>query len=329
MIVSRAPLRIPLGGGGTDLPSYYSKYGGFVLSAAINKYVYICLNRPSADDLIRAKYSRYEQVSSPDEVQHDLLRPALKQVHVDRNIEITSMADVPSGTGLGSSGTYLVALLTALHSLKRETMPSHEIAEQACHIEIDLAGHPVGKHDQYMATFGGITCLEFKQDGQVAVAPLDIPVSALEDLSANVLLFYTGMNRSSSEILGQQCAHCENGDSKVLDSLHRTKELGYRIKEALAKGDLEQFGCLLDEHWQNKKKRSSKISDARIDQWYQIARENGALGGKIMGAGGGGFFMFFCPNNHKSKLREALTAAGLREMKYDFDFEGAKVLVNL
>jgi D-glycero-alpha-D-manno-heptose-7-phosphate kinase len=329
MILSRAPLRIPLGGGGTDLPSYYSKFGGFVLSAAINKYVYICLNRPSADDLIRAKYSRYEQVSSPDEVQHDLLRPALKQVHVDSNIEITSMADVPSGTGLGSSGTYLVALLTALHSLKRETMPSHEIAEQACHIEIDLAGHPVGKHDQYMATFGGITCLEFKQDGQVEVAPMNIPVSALEDLSANVLLFYTGMNRPSSEILGQQCAHCENGDSKVLDSLHRTKELGYRIKEALAEGDLEKFGCLLDEHWQNKKKRSSKISDGRIDHWYQIARENGALGGKIMGAGGGGFFMFFCPNNHKSRLREALTTAGLREMKYDFDFEGAKVLVNL
>jgi D-glycero-alpha-D-manno-heptose-7-phosphate kinase len=329
MILSRAPLRIPLGGGGTDLPSYYSKYGGFVLSAAINKYVYICINRPAADDLIRAKYSRYEQVSTPDEVQHDLLRPALKQVNLDRNIEITSMADVPSGTGLGSSGTYLVALLTALHSLKRETIPSHALAEQACHIEINLAGHPVGKHDQYMATFGGITCLEFKEDGQVDVAPLDIPMSTLEELSANVLLFYTGMNRSSAEILGQQCQHCENGDSNVLDSLHRTKELGYRIKEALAEGNLEKFGRLLDEHWQNKKKRSSKISDDRIDQWYRIALENGALGGKIMGAGGGGFFMFFCPNHHKSKLREALTAAGLREMRYNFDFEGAKVLVNL
>ena len=250
-------------------------------------------------------------------------------MNLDRNIEITSMADVPSGTGLGSSGTYLVALLTALHSLKRETIPSHALAEQACHIEINLAGHPVGKHDQYMATFGGITCLEFKEDGNVNVAPLEIPMSALEELSANALLFYTGMNRSSAEILGQQSRHCENGNNAVLDSLHRTKELGYRIKEALMEGNLEKFGHLLDEHWQNKKKRSSKISDGRIDQWYRIALENGALGGKIMGAGGGGFFMFFCPNHHKSKLREALTSAGLREMRYNFDFEGAKVLVNL
>jgi len=329
MILSRAPLRIPLGGGGTDLPSYYSKYGGFVLSAAIDKYVYICINRPAADDLIRVKYSRYEQVSTPDEVQHDLLRPALKQVNLDRNIEITSMADVPSGTGLGSSGTYLVALLTALHSVKRETIPSHDLAEQACHIEISLAGHPVGKHDQYMATFGGITCLDFKEDGRVDVTPLEFPVSTLEELSANVLLFYTGMNRSSTEILGQQCQHCENGNSTVLDSLHRTKELGYRIKEALAGGDLEGFGRLLDEHWQNKKKRSAKISDGKIDEWYCLARKKGALGGKIMGAGGGGFFMFYCPSRHKAKMREALTAAGLREMRYDFDFEGAKVLVNM
>jgi D-glycero-alpha-D-manno-heptose-7-phosphate kinase len=329
MILARAPLRVPLGGGGTDLPSYYSKYGGFVLSAAINKYVYICLNRPAADDLIRVKYSRYEQVSTPDEIEHDLLRPALKQVNLNANIEITSMADVPSGTGLGSSGTYLVALLTALHSLKRQTIPSHSLAEQACHIEIDLAGHPVGKHDQYMATFGGITCLEFREDGTVDVAPLDIPIATLEELSASVLLFYTGISRSSSEILGEQTRHCKNGNGAMLDSLHRTKEIGYRIKEALEKGDLDGFGYLLDEHWQNKKRRSEKISDDRIDEWYCLARKNGALGGKIMGAGGGGFFMFYCPNGRKPKLRAALTAAGLREMRYDFELEGAKVLVNL
>ena len=329
MILARAPLRVPLGGGGTDLPSYYMKYGGFVLSAAINKYVYICINRPAADDLIRAKYSRYEQVTSPDEVQHDLLRPALKQLNLNGNIEITSMADVPSGTGLGSSGTYLVALLTALHSLKRETIPSHSLAEQACHIEIDLAGHPVGKHDQYMATFGGITCLEFKGDGQVEVAALNIPAATLEELSSSVLLFYTGMSRASTEILGEQTRHCENGNGAILERLHRTKELGYRIKEALETGDLDEFGRLLDQHWQNKKTRSAKITDGRIDEWYKIGRENGALGGKIMGAGGGGLFFFYCPNGHKPKLRAALTAAGLREMRYDFDLEGAKVLVNL
>ena len=328
MILARAPFRVSLGGGGTDLPSYYSQYGGFILSAAINKYLYIYVNRPAADDFIRVKYSRYEQVASPDEVQHDLVRPALKILNLNGSLEIVSMADIPAGTGLGSSGTYLVALLTALYELKREKVPTQALAEQASHVEMNLARHPVGKHDHYLAAFGGITCLDIGTDGRVKVSPLDISITTGEEFRNSVLLFYTGITRRSSDILEAQKRDTRQGDPMVVDSLHRTKELGYQIKEALEQGDLELFGRLLDEHWQNKKRRSGKISDPRIDHWYEIAKENGALGGKIMGAGGGGFFMFYCPNDHKAQLRQALSEAGLREMPYDFDFEGAKVLVN-
>jgi D-glycero-alpha-D-manno-heptose-7-phosphate kinase len=328
VILARSPFRISLGGGGTDLPSYYSKHGGFVLSAAINKYLYIYVNRPAADDYIRVKYSTYEQVDTPDEVQHDLVRPALNLLDFQDSIEIVSAADIPAGTGLGSSGTYLVTLLTALYEQKRERVPVHVIAEQACHIEMDLAGHPVGKHDHYLAAFGGITILDIATDGKVNVTPLDISLSTVEEFRSNVLIFYTGILRSSSDILEAQKKDTSSNNSKVVDSLHRTKELGYRIKEALEVGDLEQFGCLLHEHWENKKRRSGKISSSSIDKWYELARQNGAVGGKIMGAGGGGFFMFYCPNRKKNALRKAMVESGLRELSYDFDFEGTKVLVN-
>jgi D-glycero-alpha-D-manno-heptose-7-phosphate kinase len=328
MILTRAPFRIPLGGGGTDLPSYYSQFGGFILRAAINKYLYIYVNRPAADSYIRVKYSRYEQVSTPDEVQHDLVRPTLRQLNLNGSLEVVSMADVPAGTGLGSSSTYLVGLLTALYELKRERVPVQALAEMAYHIELDLAGHPVGKQDHYLAAFGGITCLDIAADGKVQVTPLDISVATVEGFRNSVLLFYTGLTRSANDILEAQKQDTQRQDPTVLDSLHRTKELGYRIKAALLAGDLEQFGVLLDEHWQNKKRRSSQIADPRIDHWYETARANGALGGKIMGAGGGGFFMFCCTNGRKAQLRQALVAEGLREMPYEFDFEGAKVLVN-
>jgi len=328
MILARAPYRISLGGGGTDLPSYSSLYGGFVLSAAINKYVYLCVNRPAADDYIRVKYSRYEQVSSPEDVQHDLVRPALQLLGLHGSLEITSMADVPAGTGLGSSGAYLVALLTALYELKREKVPTQALAEQACHIEMDMAGHPVGKHDHYLAAFGGFPCLEIETDGRVKVSPLNISISTVEEFRNAVLLYYTGVTRPSSDILADQHRDTTAGAEDVIGSLHRTKELGYRIKEALEEGELDRFGMLLDEHWQNKKRRSQKVSDPQIDIWYELAKANGALGGKIMGAGGGGFFMFYCPNGRKPRLRQALATAGLREMPYDFDFEGSKIVVN-
>jgi D-glycero-alpha-D-manno-heptose-7-phosphate kinase len=328
MIISRAPLRISLGGGGTDLPSYYSKYGGFCLSAAINKYIYIYVNRPSADEFIRVKYSRFEQVKLPDEVQHDLVKPALKELELGGSLEITSMADIPAGTGMGSSSTYIVALLSALHELKRERIPTQALAEQACHIEMGLAGHPAGKQDAYLAAFGGITCLDIDTNGKVLVTPLDISVTTAENFRNNILIFYTGITRGSTTILDAQRYDTSNGNKTIIDSLHRSKELGYEIKNALLNEDVERFGYLLHEHWMNKKKRMDDISNTDIDRWYDVARYNGALGGKIMGAGGGGFFMFYVPNKDKEQVRKAMKDEGLKEMFYDFDYEGTKVLIN-
>jgi len=328
VIFSRAPLRISLGGGGTDLPSYYAQHGGFVCSAAIDKYVYIYVNRPAADSLLRVKYSRYEQATSADDIQHDLVRPALRLLGLRDNLEIVSMADVPDGTGMGSSGSYLVALLTALFELKKERVPRQALAELAVHIEMDLAGHPVGKHDHYMATYGGFTCLEIGRDGQVEVRPLALSVDTVEQLRSNVLLFYTGKVRRSGDILSDQKRETEAGSAETLESLHRTAELGQQIRKTLEAGDVDQFGTLLGAHWENKKRRSAKISDTAIDRWYDLARAQGALGGKVIGAGGGGFLMLYCPVPARAAVREALAGAGLREMPFDFDLEGAKVVVN-
>lgn len=329
MILARAPMRITLGGGGTDLPSYYSTYGGFILSAAIDKYLYIYVNRPAADSLIRVKYSRYEEVTDSDQVQHDLVRPALKFLGIKNNIEIVSMADVPAGTGLGSSSTYLVALLTALYELKRERVPTQAVAEFAFKVEKEMAGHPVGKQDHYLAAFGGITCLDIAPDGRVQVTPLDISMTTAEDLHSRVLLFFSGISRSANNILQEQHRDTQKEDPTVVESLHRTKEMGYRVKEYLQNGDLEKFGHLLHEHWENKKRRSGAVSNPEIDGWYDLAREAGALGGKVIGAGGGGFLMLYCPIRKKGAVRQALAAAGLKEMSYNFDFQGAKVMVNL
>jgi D-glycero-alpha-D-manno-heptose-7-phosphate kinase len=238
------------------------------------------------------------------------------------------MADVPAGTGLGSSSTYLVCLLTALYELKRERVPTQAKAEFAFKVEMEMAGHPVGKQDHYMAAFGGMTCLEIDTNGRVHVSPLDISMTVTEDLHSRVLLFFTGISRSANNILKEQSRDTQRADKTVVDSLHYTKEIGYRVKEALEKGDLEKFGHLLHDHWENKKRRSGGISSSNIDGWYNLAREAGALGGKVIGAGGGGFLMFYCPFRKKRAVRQALTTAGLKEMPYSFDFQGAKVLVN-
>ncbi len=328
MILTRAPLRIPLGGGGTDLPSYYSQCGGFVLSAAINKYVYISLNRPQVDELIRVKYSKSETVEDLNEVQHELVREAMRLTGVERGVEIVSMADVPAGTGMGSSGSFLVALLRALHAFRREHVPPDQLAEEACRIEIDMVGSPVGKQDQYVAAFGGLACLEITSSGAVSVTPLPMSTHHLDELRSNLLLFYTNLQRRSLDILEDQKRDTTQAKEHVVESLHRTKQLGLEIKGALEGGDLNRFGELLDVHWQNKKRRSAKVSDPRIDRWYEVARDNGALGGKLMGAGGGGFFLFYAPNAHKGQLRQAMAREGLREMPFDFDFDGAKVMVD-
>ena len=331
MILSRAPFRISLGGGGTDLPSYYSQYGGFILSAAIDKYIYVCVNRPTADQLIRLKYSISEKVASVDEIRHDLVKPALKLLHLGGSLEIASMADVPAGTGLGSSGSYLVALLAALYELKREKVPTQSLAETAYDLELNQAHHPIGKHDPYLAAFGGVTCLDIAKDGTVAVTNLsDFEGNGKAlDFRNRVMLFFTGQTRSSSTILEKQKQQTEKCDPVVVESLHRTKELGFGIRKAIQEGDLDEFGLLLDEHWQNKKRRAGPITDPRLDHWYELAKTNGALGGKIIGAGGGGFFMFCCKSGCRSAVREALVNDGLSEMPYGFDHEGAKVLVNI
>jgi D-glycero-alpha-D-manno-heptose-7-phosphate kinase len=328
VILARAPLRIPLAGGGTDLPSYYSRFGGFFLSAAVDKYVYVSVNRPASDDLIRLKYSLSEEVAHVHELQHDLVRASLSELQLTNNIEITSMADVPAGTGMGSSGSYLVALLVALHTLKREHQPKWVLAEEACRIEIDVAGHPVGKQDQYVAVWGGLNRYDISCEGEVTVTTLKVPTYALEDLERCILLFNTGQTRQSELILAQQKTDTERRNEVVVGSLHRTKELGVAIQESLEAGNLVAYGQLLHEHWENKKARSPQISDGRIDRLYEIARNNGALGGKLMGAGGGGFLMVLADDASLRRVRAALAAEGVREMPFRFDLEGAKTLLD-
>ena len=327
MIITRTPVRVPLGGGGTDLPSYSSKYGGCLISAAIDKYTFITLNRRKLDRHIRASYSQTENVDGVDQLQHPLIREALKLLDMDGGLEITSIGDVPGGSGMGTSGSFLVGLLNARHALKREHLPCDVLAEEACKIEIEILKEPIGKHDQYMAVYGGITCLDIDRTGHVAVSTLNITEDALEELERSILLFYTGIVRRSSEILEDQNQASNRNETKVIESLHRIKEIGQEIKTALEAGNPRRFGELLHEHWEMKKRLSGKVSSERIHHWYETARENGALGGKIMGAGGGGFFMFYCDGD-KAKLRKAMTREGLVEMRFRFDLEGSKILVN-
>jgi D-glycero-alpha-D-manno-heptose-7-phosphate kinase len=329
IILTRAPGRIPLGGGGTDLPSYYTRYGGFLVSIAINKYTYIMINKTTVDNLIRLKYSQSEIVDNVDVINHVGFRETLKFMGIESGIEIATMTDAPLGTGLGSSGSFTVALLTALHAYKRQHVDALTLAQEACDIEINRAGMATGKQDQYLAALGGIVCLEFVENGEVKVIPVNIHSYSLEKLKANLLLFYTGISRESFKIQKDQIRNTEEDVQDVVESLHRTKEIGLEIKKVLEKGDIDRFGELLDLHWENKKRRSDKISNLKIDKWYRTAKENGALGGKIMGAGGGGFFAFYCPDEAKNKVREALAAEGLREMDFQFDMEGAKLLVNI
>ena len=329
MIITRAPLRIPLGGGGTDLASYYTHYGGFVLSAGIDKYVYIQLNDLKVEDFIRVKYSQTEKVDAPDQIQHPLLREALIHAGIEGGIEISAMSDVPGRTGLGSSGAFTVALLAALHAYKRRQPSPQALAEEAHYIEAVRAAQPAGKHDHYLGTFGGLTCLDIDTSGRVAVSPLAISAPTAEALAANMLVFFTGIRRESSDILTRQNQDTQQGDDRVLDSLHQTKQIGYQIKEALEWDALDRFGELLHEHWIAKKQRAQQISNADIDRWYATGRAAGALGGKLLGAGGGGFLMFYCPAEHHPKLRATMTQAGLREMPFHFDMEGTKVLATL
>jgi D-glycero-alpha-D-manno-heptose-7-phosphate kinase len=328
MIVTRTPTRISLGGGGTDIRSYASRYGGFLISAAINKYVYITVNK-RFEDSIRVSYSKTEIAPSVGEIEHPIVREALRLLGLEGGLEIVSIADVPANTGLGSSGAFTVGLLNALHTFKRENVSQETLAEEASTILMDVLGEPIGVHDQYLAALGGITCLAIDQDGAVLASPLAISDGIVEELEASLLLLYTGVKRSASEVLGDESRSISRGYDGVTAALDTVKQIGYQVKEALETGNLRRFGELLDHHWQSKKRLSTKVSSAGIDRWYKLAKRNGALGGKIMGAGGGGFFMFYCDNHSKACLRKAMASEGLREMRFAIDFQGSKVLVNL
>jgi D-glycero-alpha-D-manno-heptose-7-phosphate kinase len=324
MIITRSPLRLSLGGGGTDLPSYYRRFGGFLVAAAIDKYVYITLHQTFERELI-VKYSQLERVSSVDEVQHPIVREALRLVGIDHpNLEITSMADIPAGTGLGSSGSFTAALLKALHAYRKNLVHPSELAEQACEIELVKLAEPIGKQDQYISAYGGITCFRFEPDDNVEAWPLRISAETLLNLEDNLLLMFTGFSRSASAILQEQDLLSRNEDAAMLENLHFVKALGFRSQAALEAGKLEEFADLMNVHWEHKKKRSGAMTNAQIDEWYALARQNGALGGKLIGAGGGGFLLFYCED--KRRCRHALSLAGLREVRFRFDFEGTRIL---
>jgi D-glycero-alpha-D-manno-heptose-7-phosphate kinase len=324
VIIVRSPLRVSLGGGGTDLPSYYREHEGFLIAAAIDKYVYITIYDIFNDDIV-LKYSKYERVDAVEKIAHPIIREAFHVTGVTpRAIEISSMADIPAGTGLGSSGSFTTALLKALHAHARHLLHPDTLAAQACEIEIDRLGEPIGKQDQYIAAYGGVTCFRFCRDDKVEAWPLALSQEALYNLEDSLVMFFTGTSRSAAAILKDQDLKLRNGDSDMVRNLHAVKEMGVRSRAALESGRLEEFGAIMHEHWLNKRKRSGGISNSQIDAWYELGLKNGATGGKLMGAGGGGFLLFHA--HDKQRLRHAMTMAGLREVRFRFDFEGTKVL---
>ena len=325
MIITKSPMRISLGGGGTDLASYYREHGGFLISAAIDKYVYITIHK-SFSESGWLKYSSYECVRDVDEIRHPIFREALKQVGVDPlGLEIASLADIPAGTGLGSSGSFTTALLKALHQYHGDIIGMRELAEEACAIEIDRLKEHIGKQDQYIASYGGIVGMTIQKDGYVQVEPLVISNETLYNLEDNLALFFTGFSHSASNVLQDQDKKSQEKDSDMLNNLHRVKQMGYDSKTALERGDLNTFAEIMNTHWQNKRKRSAGMSNPKIDEWYEYALQNGALGGKLIGAGGGGFLLFYCAD--KVRLRDAMKKVGLMEVRFRFDEHGTRVVL--
>ena len=324
MIITRSPLRITLGGGGTDLLSYYGEHGGFLIAAAIDKYVYVTVMRPFTPGIF-LKYSKLEHVDAVDDVRHPIIREAIRMIGLKTpQIEITTLADIPAGTGLGSSGSFTTALVKALYAHRRHFLHPNELAELACEIEIGRLHEPIGKQDQYIAAYGGVTCFTFHSDEKVEAEPARISMEALFNLEDNLLLFFSGYSRSAGTILADQQARTQQNDREMLANLHYVKELGLRSRQALEHGDTALFGELMHEHWEHKKRRSGGMSNPQIDEWYELGRSNGAIGGKLVGAGGGGFLMFYAEDHRR--LRAAMGRVGLEEVRFRFDFEGTKVL---
>ena len=327
MIVSRTPFRLSLGGGGTDLPSYYTKHGGFFVSGAVDKYMHIIVNN-RFEPGIRLSYSQTEIVDSIDRIRHPLVREALRLLNLRDKLEIVSLADVPAATGLGSSGSFTVGLLNALYARQRIVKTPEEVAEAACDIAMNRLHEPSGKQDEYTASLGGIRSYEIDSRGRVTATELDISESTLSELEYGIMMFYTGITRSAAEILGKQQARVNDAKGEAVKKMHAIKAIGLESKKALESGDLKRFGELLHEHWTVKRGITESMSSDSVDSWYALARKNGALGGKLVGAGGGGFLMLFCQKG-REKVRAALAKRGLTEMRFRFDFEGSKVIYNV
>ncbi len=327
MIVSRAPVRFSLGGGGTDLPSYSREHGGFLVAAAIDKYVSVCVARRFYPN-IRLAYSKSELVDSVDQIEHRIFREALRFAGLERGLELHSLADVPANSGLGSSSSFTVALLNGLHAFKREYVPTKQLADEACHIEIEVLKEPIGKQDQYISAYGGITAFTFDKDGTVHSERLPIRDEVIDDLESNLLVFYSGVERSASAVLSEQAKTVKSNKDDAVARMHRIKEIGYETKKLLLAGNVDYFGELMHEHWTNKRKLASNMTDSAIDEHYDAARKAGAIGGKLMGAGGGGFFMFYVRPADKRSVYDALLVRGLRPMRFRFDFDGARIAAN-
>lgn len=324
MLITRSPLRISLGGGGTDLPSYYQHHGGFLISAAIDKYVWVTLLRPFVRG-IYLKYSQIEHVDRVEDIEHPIIREAFRMLGItEPQHEITTLADIPAGTGLGSSGSFTTALLKALHSFERRLLLPGDLARLACELEIDRLKRPIGKQDQYIAAYGGITCFEFDRDGAVHAEPLNLSQSTLHELEDHLLLFFTGFSRSAGDILRDQDDRTKQADTSMVDNLNYVKDLGHRSRAALEQGKPVAFGELMHEHWEHKRKRTAGMSNPKIDEWYDLGRKAGAIGGKLVGAGGGGFLMFYAPE--PQRVRAAMADARLEEVRFRFDFDGTRVV---
>ena len=325
MIIAKTPLRISIGGGGTDLPSYYRDFGGFVISAAISKYVYISINRSFFPGYF-LKYSEQEHAASLNEIRHPLFREALTMHGIDDHIELTSLADVPAGTGLGSSGAFTVGLLHALYAFRQKHVASETLAQEAVEIEMNRLGEPVGKQDQYIAAYGGLLCQEYRRDGSVGISPLNISPTRIRELTESLMLFFVGSTRSASSLLAEQKTRSETRDKKMIDNLHFTKQLGHEIERELTEGDILRFGCHMHQHWLRKRDRSRGMTSDRVDELYELARgKGGAIGGKLVGAGGSGFLLLQTPD--RARLRAAMAEAHVEETDFDFDFGGSTVLL--
>jgi D-glycero-alpha-D-manno-heptose-7-phosphate kinase len=327
MIISRAPVRFSLGGGGTDLPSYSRIHGGYLVAAAIDKHIFVCANRRFYPT-IRLAYSKTEIVDSIAKIEHRIFREALRMAKIESGIELVSIADLPANSGLGSSSSFTVALLNALHAFKREFVPTEQLAEEACKIEIDILKEPIGKQDQYISAYGGITAFTFDTDGSVHAEPVPMKPEAMDELESNLLIFYSGVERAASSVLSEQAKTISSNLGDAVARMDRIKALGHDTFKLLVEGKIDTYGELLHEHWMNKRKLASKMTDSVIDEHYEAARASGAIGGKLMGAGGGGFFMFYARPQDKRRVYDTLVQRGLQPLRFRFDFDGARITAN-